>query len=83
MRLISRLVVATVASRSQLRCCLKMRGRSAIGFIMMGLSDFLRAQNDAEKIYKTHCVLCHAPDGSGESQVDQAFAKRVVYQSVV
>jgi cytochrome c len=67
MRLVSRLVVATVA----------------IGFIMMGLSDFLRAQNDAEKIYKTHCVLCHAPDGSGESQVDQAFAKRVVYQSVV
>jgi cytochrome c len=67
MRLISRLVVATVD----------------IGFIMMGLPDFLRVQNDAEKIYKTHCVLCHAPDGSGESQVDQAFAKRVVYENVV
>ena len=51
MRLISRLVVATVA----------------IGFIMMGLSDFLRAQNDAEKIYKTHCALCHAPDESGST----------------
>jgi hypothetical protein len=25
----------------------------------------VRAQNDAEKIYKTNCVLCHAPDGSG------------------
>jgi hypothetical protein len=28
---------------------------------------FVRAQNDAEKIYKTNCVLCHAPDGSGSS----------------
>jgi len=33
----------------------------------------LRAQNDAEKIYKTNCVLCHSPDGSGSSPSGKAL----------
>jgi hypothetical protein len=53
MRHISRLVAVTVA----------------IGFITMGAPDLLTAQNDAEKIYKTHCVLCHAPDESGSTRL--------------
>jgi len=32
-----------------------------------------RRQNDAEKIYKTNCVLCHAPDGSGSSPSGKAL----------
>jgi cytochrome c6 len=36
-----------------------------IGFVTLKLPGLVRAQNDAEKIYKTNCVLCHAPDGSG------------------
>jgi cytochrome c6 len=39
----------------------------SISFIALASPGFVRAQNDAEKIYKTHCVLCHAPDGSGSS----------------
>jgi len=33
----------------------------------------MRAQNDAEKTYKTNCVLCHAPDGSGSSPSGKAL----------
>jgi|ERR1700722_235223 cytochrome c6 len=57
MRHISRRVVAT----------------ASIGFIALGLPGFLRAQNDAEKIYKTNCVLCHAADGSGSSPSGKAL----------
>ena len=57
MRHISRLVAAIVA----------------IGLITMGSPDFLRAQSDAEKIYKTHCALCHAPDGSGSTPTGRAL----------
>jgi mono/diheme cytochrome c family protein len=32
-----------------------------------------RAQNDAGKIYKTNCVLCHAPDGSGSTPTGKAL----------
>jgi mono/diheme cytochrome c family protein len=32
-----------------------------------------RAQNDAEKLYKIHCVLCHAPDGSGSAPTGKAL----------
>ena len=35
----------------------------------------LRAQ-DAEKIYKTTCVLCHAADGSGNSPSGKALGAR-------
>jgi len=57
MRHISQLVAATVS----------------ISFIALTLTGFVRAQNDAEKQYKTHCVLCHAPDGSGSSPSGKAL----------
>ena len=67
MRYISRLVAATVA----------------IGFITMRLPDFVSAQNDAEKIYKTKCVLCHAPDGSGGSPSGKALKAQDLRSDVV
>jgi mono/diheme cytochrome c family protein len=67
MRQISRLVAATVAT----------------GFIATGLPDCLRAQNDAEKIYRTHCVLCHAPDGSGSSPSGKALKAEDLRSDVV
>jgi cytochrome c6 len=57
MRQISRLAVAAIS----------------IGFLTLTLPGFVRAQNDAEKLYKTHCVLCHAPDGSGSSPSGKAL----------
>ena len=45
----------------------------SIGFITVMLPGFVQAQNDAEKIYKTNCVLCHAPDGSGSSPSGKAL----------
>jgi len=45
----------------------------SIGFVTLITTDFVRAQNDAEKIYKTKCVLCHAPDGSGSSPSGKAL----------
>jgi mono/diheme cytochrome c family protein len=57
MRQISRLVAGTVS----------------IGFITLALPGLVRPQNDAEKIYKTHCVLCHAADGSGSSPTGKAL----------
>jgi len=40
---------------------------------MLTLPGFARAQDDAEKMYKTNCVLCHAPDGSGTSPSGKAL----------
>ena len=31
------------------------------------------AQSDADKIYKTNCVLCHSADGSGGSPTGKAM----------
>jgi cytochrome c6 len=67
MRHISRLVAATVA----------------VGFITVGLPEFLRAQSDTEKIYKTHCVLCHAPDGSGSTATGRALKAQDLRSDVV
>jgi cytochrome c6 len=53
----SRLVLATIS----------------ISFLTLTLPGFVQAQNDAEKLYKTHCVLCHAPDGSGSSPSGKAL----------
>jgi cytochrome c6 len=36
----------------------------------------LRAQNDAAKIYKTNCVLCHAADGSGNTPSGKALGAK-------
>jgi mono/diheme cytochrome c family protein len=64
---ISRWVVATVS----------------IGIIIMGLPGCLRAQTDAEKIYKTNCVVCHAPDGSGSSPSGKALKAEDLRSDVV
>jgi mono/diheme cytochrome c family protein len=45
----------------------------SIGFITLTSPGFVRAQNDVEKTYKTHCVLCHAPDGSGSAPTGKAL----------
>jgi len=37
------------------------------------ISPALYAQSDADKIYKTHCVLCHSADGSGGSPTGKAM----------
>ena len=57
MRQLSRLAAATIS----------------VGFLTMTLSGLVRAQNDAEKLYKIHCVLCHAPDGSGSAPTGKAL----------
>ncbi|MHB8217517.1 MAG: c-type cytochrome [Candidatus Sulfotelmatobacter sp.] len=33
----------------------------------------MQAQSDADKIYKTNCVLCHSADGSGSSPTGKAM----------
>src|SRR5260370_14957191 len=33
----------------------------------------MRAQSDAERLYKTNCVLCHSGDGSGSSPTGKAM----------
>ena len=59
----------------------------SIGILMciaiLGVSSFLRAQNDAEKIYKTNCVLCHAADGSGNSPSGKALGAEDLRSEVV
>ena len=42
-----------------------------------------RAQNDAEKIYKTNCVLCHAPGGSGSTPTGKALKAEDLRSDVV
>ena len=37
------------------------------------VSPALYAQSDADKIYKTNCVLCHSADGSGGSPTGKAM----------
>jgi len=55
----------------------------AIGFITMGVPDLLKAQNDAEKMYKTQCVLCHVPDGSGSTPTGKALKAQDLRSDVV
>jgi mono/diheme cytochrome c family protein len=33
----------------------------------------MQAQSDADKIYKTNCVLCHSADGSGGGPTGKAM----------
>jgi cytochrome c6 len=33
----------------------------------------MQAQSDADKIYKSNCVLCHSADGSGSSPTGKAM----------
>src|ERR1700686_421785 len=44
-----------------------------MGFAVIALPGLMKAQNDAEKTYKTNCVLCHAPDRSGSSTSGKAL----------
>lgn len=44
-----------------------------ISLTILALPDPARAQGDAAKLYKTHCVLCHAADGSGSSPSGKAL----------
>jgi mono/diheme cytochrome c family protein len=39
----------------------------------LALSSSVRAQSDADKLFKTHCVLCHATDGSGTAPTGKAL----------
>jgi cytochrome c6 len=43
----------------------------------------LHAQNDAAKIYKTNCVLCHAADGSGNTPSGKALGAKDLASSEV
>lgn len=43
----------------------------------------LPAQNDAARIYKTNCVLCHAADGSGNTPSGKALGAKDLGSSEV
>ena len=45
----------------------------SLGFITLMVPGFVQAQNVADKIYKTNCVLCHGSDGSGSSPSGKAL----------
>lgn len=42
-------------------------------FTLLGLPNVVRAQNDAAKVFKTNCAICHADDGSGNSPTGKAL----------
>ena len=55
---------------------MNQRLRFAPVFLFIGLLSVpssLRAQADAENIFKKDCTLCHAPDGSGNTSSGKAF----------
>jgi cytochrome c6 len=39
----------------------------------LAVPSAMQAQSDAEKIYKSNCVLCHSADGSGSSPTGKAM----------
>ena len=39
----------------------------------LGVPSAMQAQSNADKIYKTNCVLCHSADGSGSSPTGKAM----------
>jgi cytochrome c6 len=47
-----------------------------ISLTILALPDAVRAQGDADKLYKTNCVLCHAADGSGNSPSGKALGAK-------
>ena len=51
-------------------------GSLFISLTILTLSDSVRAQGDAGKLYKTNCVLCHAADGSGNSPSGKALGAK-------
>jgi cytochrome c6 len=44
-----------------------------IGLAILALPNAVRAQNDAAKVFKANCTLCHADDGSGNSPTGKAL----------
>jgi mono/diheme cytochrome c family protein len=44
-----------------------------IALAMLALPAPVRAQSDADKLFKAHCVLCHAADGSGSAPTGKAL----------
>jgi len=39
----------------------------------LAVPSVMQAQSDADKIYKSNCVLCHSADGSGSSPTGKAM----------
>jgi cytochrome c6 len=39
----------------------------------LAVPSVTQAQSDADKLYKTNCVLCHSADGSGSSSTGKAM----------
>jgi mono/diheme cytochrome c family protein len=46
---------------------------AAIFLTTLALPALVRAQSDADKIFKARCVLCHAADGSGNAPTGKAL----------
>jgi cytochrome c6 len=46
---------------------------SFLVIVCLASPGVLRADGDAAKIYKTNCVLCHGPDGSGATPSGKAM----------
>ena len=44
-----------------------------LGLAFLAGGSGLHAQNDAAKVFKTNCVLCHSEDGSGSSATGKAL----------
>jgi cytochrome c6 len=44
-----------------------------LGLATFALPSTVRAQNDAAKVFKANCTLCHADDGSGNSPSGKAL----------
>ena len=42
-------------------------------FIILALPSAVRAQNDAAKLFKANCTLCHGADGSGNTTAGKAM----------
>jgi mono/diheme cytochrome c family protein len=42
-------------------------------FIVLIVPSAARAQNDAAKVYKANCELCHSADGSGTSPTGKSL----------
>jgi cytochrome c6 len=49
---------------------------SLIWILTLVLPATSRAQGDAEKVYKTNCVLCHGADGSGSTPSGKALGAK-------
>jgi len=49
---------------------------AAVVFVFLtslALPASVRGQSDADKLFKTHCILCHAADGSGNAPTGKAL----------